>query len=756
MLKYKYLKDSFGYASFRPGQEALVDGITSGRDALGVMPTGGGKSLCYQLPAIMMSGTAIVISPLISLMKDQVDSLNEAGIEATYINSSLDPYEISVRMDGLRHGDYKLVYMAPERLGAYDFIDSLQNLDISLVAVDEAHCISQWGHDFRPSYREIPRFLNQLRPRPPVAAYTATATPKVIEEIMQILELSRPVVQITGFDRPNLFYQVTAPGNKFRFLDAYLREKDSEESGIIYCSTRKNVESVTAKLREQGYSAAGYHGGMDSQVRKQVQEDFMYDRTKLIVATNAFGMGIDKSDVRFVVHYNMPQNMEAYYQEAGRAGRDGMDAECILMYSASDVVNQKMLIENNQNSADRRQILNENLQYLINYCHSDDCLRYMITDYFGEDKAQNQDLGGCGNCGNCRDTSEKKNVTVEAQKIMSCIYRTNQRFGMNMIIRVLRGSSDKRLLQFGLDKQSTYGIMKDQGPGEIREIIMMLIAGGYLQMTTDTYPVLKLDAASRPVLKGQHEVYIKVERLNNTKKKDKAKKRKKLNTSSLKNFEYDDGLYEVLSTLRAEIASQKGLPSYTVFHNAALMEMSALFPLEEEAFLKISGVGQKKLENYGAQFIDAIQTYIEEKRYSSEAVEHKRKSAQAQIYAEADSGAEGEEDPKARSTSGGDSMEERVAKTYKAYQMGESLETIAKSRGFTTGTIIKHLIRAQESGEPVDWSVFIDAEHRDAIIEAVSAQGLESLKSIKDSLPDHVTYDAIRAGIELFKQTAQK
>lgn len=592
MNKLQALQKYFGYTRFRTGQEDIIDGIIERRDALGIMPTGGGKSLCYQLPAVLSEGTAIVISPLISLMKDQVDSLTEAGIPSTFINSTLDQEELMMRLDGMRYGDYKLVYVAPERLKSVMFNRQIAQMNISLIAVDEAHCISQWGHDFRPSYRDIPNFISLFENRPPIAAFTATATKDVTREIKSLLKLESPVERITGFDRPNLFYKVVAPNNKFRFVTQYLGERGNSESGIIYCATRKTVESLTKKLCDKGYLAVGYHGGMDSEVRRQVQEDFMFDRSQLIVATNAFGMGIDKPDVRFVIHYNMPKNMEAYYQEAGRAGRDGESSECVLMYSPSDIVSQKMLIENDTQSAERKELLNENLQYLINYCHSDNCLRHLITDYFGESDEIKAD---CGNCGNCTDQSERKDVTIEAQMILSCIYRTNQRFGLNLIIQILRGSKDKRIKSFRLDQQSTYGLMKDKSPGEVREIIMTLLANGYIRMTTDQFPVLKLLAPARGVLKGHEKVSIKVDRLENSKKKGKSAKKRKSLSGSLKDLEYDDKLFEILSDIRKSIAEEKGIPSYTIFHNSALYEMAAVYPMTPEAFLEVGGVGSKKI-----------------------------------------------------------------------------------------------------------------------------------------------------------------
>lgn len=496
---YEALKVYFGYDTFKKGQEEVIKGIVDGRDVIGVMPTGGGKSLCYQLPATILDGITIIISPLISLMKDQVDSLNEMGLPGTCINSTLEYDKLIARMEEIRENKYKIVYIAPERLNTNLFINLIKDIEVSLVAVDEAHCISQWGHDFRPSYLEIPKFINFFEKRPVVGAFTATATKEVVQEIKDLLGLNTPVEVITGFDRPNLYYEVVKSSNKFSYLIDYLKGNFPDGSGIIYCATRKTVESLTKKLIEKGFSAAGYHGGMDSELRQKAQDDFMLDRVRLIVATNAFGMGIDKPDVRFVIHYNMPKNMEAYYQEAGRAGRDGEKSDCILMYSPSDVVKQKFIIESDNRSYGRDVILYENLQYLVDYCHTNDCLRNKILTYFGEDVENKK----CNNCSNCLNTSEMVDITIEAQKILSCIYRVKERYGINMVILVLRGSKNKRILEAGLDKMSTYGIMKDSNNDILKEIIMTLISKGYIHITADKYPVLKLTLKSWKVLKGK-------------------------------------------------------------------------------------------------------------------------------------------------------------------------------------------------------------------------------------------------------------
>lgn len=600
MNRYELLKSHFGYDTFRLGQENIIDNIISGRDVLAIMPTGGGKSLCYQLPALMLDGITIVVSPLIALMKDQVDGLIESGVRATYINSSLSAQETNDRIEDIIMGSYKLVYVAPERLLTESFFYMMKNIKIALVAIDEAHCISQWGHDFRPSYKNIPDFISRLDTRPIVAAFTATATKYVIKEIKELLNLQNPFELTTGFDRENLFYKVVKPQDRYKYLKNYIEKEFSEGSGIIYCSTRKTVDSLTAKLKDSGFSVRGYHGGMDSDTRSDIQDLFMMDKVKIIVATNAFGMGIDKPDVRFVIHYNMPKNMEAYYQEAGRAGRDGKDSECIIMYSPSDIVKQKLMISQNSTGPERDRVQMENLQTLVNYCHTNDCLRKEIVNYFGEEvKVEN-----CGSCGNCLNDAEFVDMTIESQKILSCIYRTNQKFGINIIIQILRGSKNKKILDWNLDKVSTYGIIDNYSEGGLRELIMNLIARGFISMTTDAFPVLKLQESSRRVLKGEEKILLRNERVN---VKDAGKKKSEGNRKTA--FDFDKKLLELLVEKRKEIAEIKKVPLYVIFHNSALEEMAHYLPKDRDSFLEIKGVGEKKYDSYGAEFLKIISEY---------------------------------------------------------------------------------------------------------------------------------------------------
>lgn len=716
---YKALKMFFGYDEFKKGQEKLVNGIIDGRDVLGIMPTGGGKSLCYQLPSVILEGLTIVISPLISLMKDQVDSLNEMGIEATYINSTLEYNELMTRLNDIRENKYQIVYIAPERLNTNLFENLIEYIKISLVAIDEAHCISQWGHDFRPSYLEIPKFIKSLDTRPVVAAFTATATKEIVEEIKILIGLNKPLEAITGFDRPNLFYQVVKTSNKFNYLLDYLNDKFEDESGIIYCATRKTVESLSKKLNDKGFSATPYHGGMGSNIRQKNQDDFIFNKVRIIVATNAFGMGIDKPDVRFVIHYNMPKNMEAYYQEAGRAGRDGEKSECLLMYSPSDVVKQKLIIQNNELTSEREVLLYKNLQYLIDYCHTNDCLRNCILTYFGEDIKNNS----CNNCSNCLDETEMIDVTVEAQKILSCIYRVNERYGINTVILILKGSKSKKILELGLHKVSTYGIMENYNSDSIKEIAMHLVSMGYIYITADKFPVLKLTKISKAVLKGNVKVYHK---RNLVEKKATSNKDKESDKREIK-INFDKELFNRLKELRTEKAKEKNVPVFIIFHDKALKEMAAYLPQDKEEFLKVKGVGLKKYESYGEDFIKTVKEYCLEKGV-------KVHEARKQNIIETDS-------EKLKDNSSLD----RYELTYNCYLEGLSVKEIANKRELTEPTILNHLRKCQDNGKEVDWSRFFDDPLKEErILDTIKELGLEKLKPIKEALPEDITYGDIK------------
>ena len=599
MDKYDVLRKYFGYTSFRKGQEEMVDCLLSGRDALGIMPTGAGKSICYQVPALMMKGITIVVSPLISLMKDQVNALTQQGISSAYINSSLGENQIELVLRNAYMGKYKIIYVAPERLLTSRFINLCREIRISMVAIDEAHCVSQWGHDFRPSYLNIKAFINSLYYRPVVGAFTATATNEVKKDVIKILELRNPEVITTGFDRPNLYFSVIRPIKKNEKLIELLREHKGK-SGIVYCSTRKNVESVCDYLIRKGFSATRYHAGLDDKERVQNQEDFVYDRKLIMVATNAFGMGIDKSNVSYVIHYNMPKNIENYYQEAGRAGRDGEEADCILMYARSDVHTNQFFIDsmepNPQLTDEENEFIRKReetrLKYMMFYCTTSECLRSQILKYFGDDYDEK-----CGKCSNCISVYETVDVTVEAQKILSCIIRTGQSYGVKIITDILLGKASKEIIVKGLHKQSTYGIMKGSHASEITYIIEKLEELGYIVFVGAGRPILRVTEMSYPVLKGNASIKIKKSR------KVKAKV-DKFDTEII-----NKDLFDELRVIRKYFAMRKGIPDYLIFSDASLADMCRKLPVTEEEFLNIKGVVNIKMEKYGNAFINVIKEF---------------------------------------------------------------------------------------------------------------------------------------------------
>lgn len=600
------LKKYFGYDAYKPGQEKIIDAILSGKDVLAIMPTGAGKSICYQVPAMLLPGMTIVISPLISLMQDQVKVLNEAGIHAGYINSSLTDGQISKVYANASKGSYKILYVAPERLESHEFMDFTERILISMVTVDEAHCISQWGQDFRPSYLKIVDFIDRLRERPVVSAFTATATEEVKTDISCVLKLRNPKIVVTGFDRGNLYFDVETIRKKDDYVLEYIR-KHPDDSGIIYCSTRKNVDTLYELLSRVGVSVTRYHAGMNNEDRKESQDDFIYDRSLVIVATNAFGMGIDKSNVRFVIHYNMPQSMENYYQEAGRAGRDGEPSQCILLFSPQDIMINKFLLEH-KDFADVsyedieliRQRDARRLQVMEGYCRTAGCLRNYILGYFGEKRS-----APCDACGNCHREYTKVDMTEEAKQVINCVWETKGRYGMNVILGTLLGANRARLKELGTTDYKTYGVLKNRSESELRLLINQLLLDGYLYQTADRYSVIRMGDIEP--LKGQG-ARVLIRTHEDREPECQAKTLSRRSTDSLTKAGYE--LFEVLRQLRLTIAREEGVPPYIIFSDKTLIDMSAKVPQDRASMLDVSGVGEAKYDKYGGRFIGAITTFL--------------------------------------------------------------------------------------------------------------------------------------------------
>ncbi|GHV60785.1 ATP-dependent DNA helicase RecQ [Spirochaetia bacterium] len=605
--KHTILKNSFGHTEFRPGQEEVIDAILAGQDVLAIMPTGAGKSLCYQIPALMLDGLTVVISPLISLMKDQVNALTAAGVRAACLNSALSPAEYIEVISKAARGDYSILYIAPERLSGAEIQRFADAQSIPLVVIDEAHCVSQWGHDFRPSYLQIAAFISSLRRRPVTAAFTATATSKVKEDILWALKLREPHTLTTGFDRENLYFGVEKPKDKAAALLEFL-SKRKNRSGIVYCSTRKTVEEVWSLLLGKGFPATRYHAGLPDRERHENQDDFQYDRRPIIVATNALGMGIDKSNVSFVVHYNMPKNIESYYQEAGRAGRDGGPAECVLFYSGADVQINQFLIKNSRDEEEEKDeaLIAHNLELLKQmtfYATGTDCLRSRLLSYFGE-----KPPSFCGNCSNCLTKFEEADIRVDAQKIISCVYRLKQRrrsFGKTTVIDILRGSKRERILSMGLDTLSTWGIMADTDAHRVRVILDYLVDKGYLTLEGNEYPVLVLCAASEKILRLKEPLIMMVPRESEPPPSHKK-------PIALDLLPEDEILFTKLTRLRKKLAQEAGAPAYIIFPDSSLRDMCRKRPVTERMFMEISGVGAVKNEKYGPIFTALIREHEEE------------------------------------------------------------------------------------------------------------------------------------------------
>ncbi len=686
------LKRYYGYSEFRVGQEKSIVNILNKRDTFAIMPTGAGKSICYQIPSLILDGLTLVISPLISLMKDQVDALNSIGVKAAYINSTLSATEVEDRILKAQYGQYDLLYVAPERLESEVFCQTLRCINISLVAIDEAHCVSQWGHDFRPSYRQISRFIKGMPSRPIVAAFTATATEEVKEDVVRLLELQNPEVYVTGFDRDNLYLSVVKGVDKKDFILDYV-DNNKDKVGIIYAATRREVEVIYEMLYKKGFKVGKYHAGLSENERKDNQEAFIYDDISIIVATNAFGMGIDKSNVRYVLHYNMPKTMEAYYQEAGRAGRDGEPSECILIFGEQDVVLQKYLADQNLNSPERKVREYRKIQMMADYCHTERCLRGYILGYFGEREYEEK----CDNCSTCKDDTEITDITIEAQKIFSCVFRMNQRYGTTLIALVLKGSKNKKVVELGFDKLSTYGIMKQYSEKEIKNIINVLIAEGYMGLTESEYPVVRLTEKALAVLKGNEQVFKKMQR--------KVQKK-----------QTDNSLFNILKEVRKSISEREKVPPYIIFPDVTLREMSEYLPQNEYALLQIKGVGESKLKRYGEEFLDAIRKYIEDNKIE---ISSENKTVT-------------EKDPS-------------HIVTFNMYKEGKSLEEICKERDLKILTVQEHIMKASLEGLDVDLNDFIPEEHKEQIYNVIKRVGAEKLKTIKEELPEDVSYMSIKA-----------
>ncbi|MBA4493390.1 DNA helicase RecQ [Paenactinomyces guangxiensis] len=698
------LQRYYGFPSFRSGQRQVIESILTGYNTLGIMPTGGGKSICYQIPALMFPGVSVVVSPLISLMKDQVDGLHQLGVPATYINSSLTLREIDQRIRKTLEGKYKLLYIAPERLESDRFHAIFETLPVYLVTIDEAHCISQWGHDFRPSYRSMAQMIRQLPRKPIIAALTATATPEVREDIATLLGISGKNIYATKLQRENLSFAVRHEENKREFIQNYLAVHQGQ-TGIVYCSTRKEVDQLHQFLTARGFATAAYHAGMSDEERSRAQEKFSYDQIQTIIATNAFGMGIDKSNVRFVIHYNLPKNLESYYQEAGRAGRDGEESECILLFSPQDVYTQKFLIENSGLGPERKRHELSKLQAMQNYCHTEQCLQNSIIGYFGD-----HETNPCGKCSNCRRLTEEEeiDITIEAQKIFSCIKRMKEKFGLSTVSKVLKGSRSKRLLEWGLDRIPTYGIMNEHTEKEIYQLCQMLLAEGYLaiKLTDQSLPVAKLTARAVEVLKGER----RVSRL------------RKIHKDLPAQSDAQNDLFEQLKAIRLKLSQQEQIPPYIIFHDSTLKEMCRRLPQSREHLLTISGVGERKVDKYGEEFLTVIREYVDQHGITPPTTL-----------------------PDSRPDTGKKEASHLVS--YRMYQQGKTIEEIARVREITKNTVEDHLLRCGLDGLSLDWDSFIPAEHEALIMEKIEEIGAQKLKPLKESLPREVSYMAIKAAI---------
>ena len=700
------LKNYFGYSSFRKGQEKIINEIINGNDVVSIMPTGGGKSICYQVPALLMDGITIVISPLISLMKDQVDTLNGTGIQSAYINSSLSNLEIQDIFKNIEDKNIKILYVAPERLESMEFLNVISNINISQVAVDEAHCVSAWGHDFRSSYKYISKFIQLLKNRPVVSAFTATATKEVREDIVKLLDLKNPKVFVAGFDRENLKIIIEKGVNKKQYILDYVKE-NKDVSGIIYCATRKEVDMLYDLLNSKGILCGRYHAGLSDEERKRTQEDFVYDKINLIIATNAFGMGIDKPNIRYVIHYNMPKNIEGYYQEIGRAGRDFEKSECILLFSPGDVQTQKYIIETGTLNPERK--INElsKLQTMTDLVYSNDCYRKFILSYFGEELKEN-----CNNCSNCESSGEVVDKTIDAQKVISCIYRMKRPYGIGMIVDVLRGSKNQKLIDLGLNKLTTYNIMADYSKEDLKDFINTLISHGYINYGGE-YPVVKPNSKSLNIIKGNEKVLFKEKR-----------KIKKLNDNN--------ELFIILKDLRRNIAAKEGVPPYVVFGDNTIKEMSVRMPINNTQLIEISGVGEKKIEKYGEVFLDYIKNYMKENNIQSNFTYDEKLDYEKSH----------------KRTKSNSSKQKSYEVTIEMLRDGKDFKEISDERSLAITTIISHVEQFMKEGNEIDFNIdfstLFSKDEETLILNAIEKYGYYRIKPIKENLPNEISYDKIR------------
>lgn len=722
------LRQYYGYSSFLPGQATIIESILNRRDTFAIMPTGAGKSVCYQIPALLQPGVTIVISPLISLMKDQVDALNSLGVPCSFINSSLSYREVRERLNNAERGAYKLLYVAPERLESEAFLEFVRAMPVSFVAIDEAHCVSQWGHDFRPSYRHIAPFIRELPERPVVAAFTATATVEVREDVLRLLDLMDPTVHVTGFDRANLSFSVRRGTDKKGFLLRFI-ERHQDDSGIVYAGTRKEVERLCEFLQARGFAAGKYHAGLSDAERIRNQEQFLFDNIRVMVATNAFGMGIDKSNVRYVLHYNMPKNMESYYQEAGRAGRDGDPGECVMLFSPQDIFINKYLIEQTTLSPERKANELKKLQTMIEYAHTTQCLRRFILAYFGDEHP----VDSCGNCGNCNggtmeDDHHKDGDDI--RPILECVMSLRERYGVSVLVDILKGSRRQKYLAAGWESLPVYGRLGDWSREQIRERINALVAEGYLRLTDGPYPVVKLqdkalalfDNALGDTLRSKENKAVRPE---------------------------PSGLLAKLKRLRREIAEAEGVPPYIIFADSTLHAMAIQLPEDLVAMRLVKGVGQRKLDLYGERFLQVIREF-RNTTDSSALILQQQQTPQAK-----DASRISHDHKPEKSKQKPEKSAPSHLVTYRMYQAGHALESIAKQRGLTLQTIMTHIIRCSTEGLAVNWDEIIPVDQEVLILEQIAKLGSVRLKPIKDSLPPYIGYEMILAVIAKCRKRKQ-